>query len=91
MVKEKGKPNPLPETAGMHWGAGMAERRVAMGMTQAALADRLNINLRTIQAWESGRRSPVYTELVEDALTRLERDRAEEREVEAMAEAEAVA
>jgi transcriptional regulator with XRE-family HTH domain len=33
--------------------------REAAGLTQAALAERAGLSLRTVQSWEQGRRAPV--------------------------------
>ena len=43
----------------MNFGGVLNELREKAGLTQAALADKANLSLRTIQAWEQGRRSPV--------------------------------
>jgi transcriptional regulator with XRE-family HTH domain len=43
----------------MNFGEVLNELREKAGLTQAALADKANVSLRTIQAWEQGRRSPV--------------------------------
>lgn len=70
MSRVKDKPN--PPNAGRHWGAKIAERRVKMGMTQGRFAELIGINVRTVQAWESGRRTSMYTDMVENAISRLE-------------------
>jgi transcriptional regulator with XRE-family HTH domain len=85
----KGKPN--QPTTGSHWGASLAARRVAMNMTQATFAQRLGVNVRTVQSWEAGRRTSMYTQLVDDEVWRIEQEEKERIAEEAEAEAEAVA
>jgi transcriptional regulator with XRE-family HTH domain len=43
----------------MLFGEALREARERAGMTQAALAERTGISIRTIQGWEQGQRSPV--------------------------------
>ena len=43
----------------MHFGELMSRLRQGAGLTQASLADRAGLSLRTVQSWEQGRRAPV--------------------------------
>jgi transcriptional regulator with XRE-family HTH domain len=43
----------------MTFGEMLGRLREAAGLTQAALADKAGLSLRTIQSWEQGRRAPV--------------------------------
>src|SRR5262245_28887999 len=43
----------------MLFGEALKQARDKAGMTQAELAKRADVPLRTIQGWEQGRRSPV--------------------------------
>ncbi len=43
----------------MHFGALLRKVREGAGLTQAGLAEKSGLSLRTIQSWEQGRRSPV--------------------------------
>ena len=43
----------------MHFGELMSRLRQGAGLTQASLADRAGLSLRTVQSWEQGRRVPV--------------------------------
>jgi transcriptional regulator with XRE-family HTH domain len=46
----------------MTFGETLARLRQEAGLTQAALAKRSGLSLRTVQSWEQGRRSPVSPE-----------------------------
>ena len=43
----------------MEFGTMLKQLRERKGLTQAALAQRSGLSLRTIQGWEQGRRQPV--------------------------------
>ena len=43
-----------------HMGAVIQEARLARGMTQTALADKIEVSLRTIIAIETGKRNPTF-------------------------------
>lgn len=43
----------------MAFGETMRHLREAAGLTQAGLASKAGLSLRTIQSWEQGRRAPV--------------------------------
>jgi transcriptional regulator with XRE-family HTH domain len=43
----------------MNFGQTLSKLREQAQLTQAALADKAGLSLRTVQAWEQGRRSPV--------------------------------
>jgi transcriptional regulator with XRE-family HTH domain len=43
----------------MLFGEALKQAREKAGMTQAQLAERAGLSLRTVQSWEQGRRSPV--------------------------------
>jgi transcriptional regulator with XRE-family HTH domain len=43
----------------MNFGEMLSKLRAQAQLTQAALADKAGLSLRTVQAWEQGRRSPV--------------------------------
>jgi transcriptional regulator with XRE-family HTH domain len=43
----------------MNFGETLNKLRAQAQLTQAALADKAGLSLRTVQAWEQGRRSPV--------------------------------
>jgi transcriptional regulator with XRE-family HTH domain len=52
-------------------------RRVALGLSQSAMADRLRISIDTLQNWEQGRRGmAAVAGLVDLVLTQLEREAA---------------
>ena len=34
------------------------QQRIALGLTQRALAERLGVSVTTVSAWETGRRNP---------------------------------
>ena len=46
----------------MHFGEVMKQWREQAGLTQAELAKKSRISLRTVQSWEQGSRSPVSPE-----------------------------
>jgi len=71
MTRRKG--HPIPPTEGKHWGAAIAAKRVSVGMTQHLFAELLNVNVRTLQAWESGRRTPPYANIIEREVDRIVR------------------
>lgn len=52
---------------------GLKEKRLAMQLTQAELAELLPINLRTYQAWEAGRYS--IPSLIDRAMASIEAER----------------
>jgi transcriptional regulator with XRE-family HTH domain len=43
----------------MNFGEMLRQLREKGGLTQAALAERAGLSLRTVQSWEQGQRSPV--------------------------------
>ena len=54
----------------MHFGEKIAERRKELQMTQEQLADRMNLSVEEIRAFEAGRRRPDVFQMlaVSDAL-----------------------
>lgn len=48
------------------------KRRLELGFTQVALAERFEIEVELLQAWESGAASPPYPKLLELAFDALE-------------------
>jgi transcriptional regulator with XRE-family HTH domain len=46
----------------MNFGETLGKLREKTGLTQAALAEKAGLSLRTVQAWEQGRRSPVSSD-----------------------------
>jgi putative transcriptional regulator len=58
--------------------ATIKERREALGMSQSQFARALNVSVRTLQGWESGRgtKRPHMAGLVERAIAQIEAERA---------------
>ena len=52
---------------------GIQARRHALGLTQAALAERLGVTANTVTRWERGELRPMHPALVARQLARLER------------------
>ena len=53
----------------------LTARRNALGLTQAALAERLGVPLKTLQGWEQGRKCPPLLDVALRALEYEERIR----------------
>src|SRR5262249_1405565 len=51
--------SPVGRMTAMQFGVLMSRLRQGAGLTQASLADRAGLSLRTVQSWEQGRRVPV--------------------------------
>ncbi len=51
------------EYAGMDFATNLKRARKAAGLTQAELAERLNVSQPAVQRWETGKREPGYFEL----------------------------
>lgn len=56
--------------AGMDFPSNLKRLRISAGLTQAALAEKLEVSQPSIQRWENGKREPSYADLfaIADAL-----------------------
>ncbi len=54
------------------YGLHMRKRRLALVLSQNALAQKLGVSIDTVQDWEQGRRLPRLRKLIEQELDRLE-------------------
>jgi transcriptional regulator with XRE-family HTH domain len=54
--------------------AALRTRRAALGLSQAALAARLGASVTTLARWERGEHAIAHPEMVDLALTALEKE-----------------
>ena len=56
-----------------HFGQKLRMMRVHRGYTQTQIADLLRVNLRTVQSWEAGEKTPSLTGLILEKIASLPR------------------